>query len=326
MNSACPICGGNGNKQLTSFVASDVALHFFGEDQSERAVQLITTVEQLWGREEAELVECHRCQFTYALPFVSGSAEFYSLAYGDNSEYPSWKWDYEKFFDVVKTDQVQDVGNIIEIGAGNGTLINHLINRNISYKSLTAIEYSSFGVECLKKLGVEVYSKSVCDIQFDKTFDTIAMFQVLEHMDNINQTFDAIYNLSNQGANIHIAVPNKRTRFWFMRHQQFLDVPPCHISIWSKSDFLKVCDNHGFELVGYYEQVSTVRDLYKRMILDNFLSRTKIGFKIKNMNKGLLKKTLGMCCLFFYSILNVTTIFELMNKYGISSYVVLKKK
>lgn len=111
-----------------------------------------------------------------------------------------------------------------------------------------------------------------------------------------------------------------------MRHQQFLDVPPCHISIWSKSDFLKVCDNHGFELVGYYEQVSTVRDLYKRMILDNFLSRTKIGFKIKNMNKGLLKKTLGMCCLFFYSILNVTTIFELMNKYGISSYVVLKKK
>jgi SAM-dependent methyltransferase len=81
-----------------------------------------------------------------------------------------------------------------------------------------------------------------------ETFDLIFMFQVLEHMDDLDGIFSRLSVLLRQGGSLYLAVPNlSRTNFQEHNHT-LLDMPPNHISRWAKSSFEAILKRHDLRL------------------------------------------------------------------------------
>ncbi len=327
-DSRCPICGCLSHDILHKFSKEDVCKHFFKNSSSnESEKEFLNSIVNVWKADTSELRKCSDCDFVFSFPFVSGSTEFYSLAYPNKSEYPKWKWDYQEFFNHVSTLQNNKLGEFLEIGAGNGALIHNVKARNIDISNISAVEFSDYSLSCLNEMGVETYSVPIDQLSVAEHFDTVVMFQVLEHLDRLDSVFNSLRSITSDKAIIHITVPNKKTRLWFMKNGLVVDIPPCHISIWEKKDFERVCENYGFELLVFEEQISKKLDIYKRVILDKFLFKTISGSFLRKMKKGWIKRLVGMFFIFSYSVLNLKILLDLMiNNYGISSYVVLRKK
>ena len=86
--------------------------------------------------------------------------------------------------------------NVLEIGIGNGFVSQYLKNRNINIVTLDIDE----------RLKPDI-SGSILDIPFaDESFDTIAAYEVLEHLpyDNVKKALSEIYRVSQKHAIISL--------------------------------------------------------------------------------------------------------------------------
>ena len=132
-NAFCPLCSNQENILLFKVSSKEAAMHFLVTHSIDKNnLSLISDkIAEIWNRPEAAVVNCKKCDFTFADPYVGGDYEFYNLlphatdAYAEN-----WKWEFEKTYTKIK---------------------------NITHKS--EINYES--KICKKNLNQIIYSKSV---------------------------------------------------------------------------------------------------------------------------------------------------------------------
>ncbi len=251
MAQICPICGSKNSKVLYQVTCDESARHFIVNRKSQNFFSLREHLANLWGAEKCSVVKCNDCGFGYASPYIGGDKKFYDLAY-QRSGYPTWKFEFQETLDFLLNISFDRKNfSVLEVGAGDGAFVGKL-TEIISSDSICATEYSDYGAQQIKKLGIEVYQSDFRENnEWIGKFAAVCMFQVLEHLDNLQAVFEGINQITKNNAYLFLAVPNNKRIDFNEANGALLDMPPNHIGRYTQKSFAIIADRFGWEIKNY---------------------------------------------------------------------------
>ncbi len=260
----CPCCLGTQgllHRTVTAEESATQQIRPWGD--SSRHAELAAHIRRLWDSDYCSLVRCTACGATTSYPFVAGDMRFYDLAYGHTDRYPSNKWEYREALAHLLGPGANYRPNlrVLEIGAGRGAFLRKLVEGGVSPSGLAAVEYSALGRSALQDLGLGYVSDHSLDQpslpqQWSEGFDVIALFQVLEHLDNLDRKLDLLTSCLRTGGNLIVAVPNIARTDFNEANGAFLDQPPNHITRFTQDALKALAERAGLKVVHCQPQPS----------------------------------------------------------------------
>jgi len=275
----CPVCDARKASLLYDVSSEEACRHFLVKGQDpKRFSRLKSHIEDLWKAHTCQVLRCQNCGLSFANPFVAGDSQFYALAY-DRHGYPSEKWEYtitlKKLLGASNGRKIEDV-KLLEIGAGDGAFIRQIAESTVPITNIFCTEYSDYGVTKISNLGVTCLSKNFLSIDLSElgtSFSVVCLFQVLEHMDKLSSVFRRLCSMTSQGASLFIAVPNDKIIEFYEKNGMPLDMPPNHISRWTRKAFDIISERHGWKVVEHRLEPARFLALYKRCAIYHYLKR-----------------------------------------------------
>jgi SAM-dependent methyltransferase len=246
----CPACKSRAISSQQSLSAREVA-HCFAPERAdaESHERIFSCVISLWGGDGCEIMSCKDCGFGFAWPFVAGNAEFYNFT-GASGIYPRAKWEFAHT--VAELGRLNtEHAKILEVGAGNGYFLDQICPSLVRPENVTALEYNDKSIPILKDRGYRALSIDLRDKALDAdrgSFDFIFLFQIVEHLDGLDELFGRIRSLLKRGGSAFCAVPNSARIEYQEANGSVLDLPPNHIGRWTPSAFEAVCRRNGLVL------------------------------------------------------------------------------
>ena len=282
----CPVCASasvsSGNR--FSATSSEAAQHFvLAEADTIRHRTLKAHIESLWSAPACTMMSCNNCGLGFAQPFVAGDAEFYNLAY-PFSDYPQDKWEFAVTLKALEQLETKDM-RCIEVGAGFGHFLNKVSPRFFRADHTTAIEYNSVAGRRLTQGGFNLVNLDVRSEAFasaESAFDFVFMFQVLEHMDDLASLTKRLRYITSDGAHIFIAVPNPARIAFNERSSSLLDMPPNHISLWTRQALEQFALQLGFDLVNFLVEPLAWSKLIRQDLVYSFMRRSQRHGSLEN--------------------------------------------
>jgi 2-polyprenyl-3-methyl-5-hydroxy-6-metoxy-1,4-benzoquinol methylase len=281
---SCPVCYFADARILWKINSTQAAQHFvLKEVEPERYQGLVAHIEKLWGQDNCEVVQCNNCGFCYSNPYIGGDERFYTLAY-DRSKYPSWKWEHQLTYDVL-LKQIKPGNKILEIGAGDGAFVKRIAPKLIPKEHVICTEFSEYGNHRIKEYGITCLTKDFRDfntLDLKEHFDIICMFQILEHLDQLDIVFQKLNWLIKSGGSLFISVPDpKRTQFQEL-NGALLDMPPNHIGRWNRSCFEEIGKRWQFDVKEYKIEYSSFISVAQTLFKYRFLRRSQQAGTLAN--------------------------------------------
>jgi SAM-dependent methyltransferase len=248
---SCPACGHGEGSESFCISAAEAAQHFvLREEDARRHDELRAHIESLWKGDACSTVRCARCRCRYAVPFVAGDQAFYSLAYR-RSGYPGNKWEYRKALAFIGA-LTQGRRKLLEVGAGDGRFVRMVSPSLVRREDVFATEFSEYGIAQLQKLGVRAESvdfRSLSQERLGGPVDLVCLFQVLEHLDDLDGVFRRLGELCGEGGHVLIATPSDAAIEFNERYGALLDMPPNHLTLWNRDAIAMLAGRHGFRVV-----------------------------------------------------------------------------
>ena len=282
----CPACGSSAisSEIKLSVSAEESAQHFvLAEGDKERHSQLVKHISSLWKEPKCEIRECNACTLEFAWPFVAGDGVFYNLAY-PHVDYPKVRWEWSRTVDILsKLDTKGKKG--LEIGSGFGYFLDLVCPRFFKYSDMVAIEYNEVAALRLREKGCSVFGQDIREPkfnEFENSFDFVFMFQVLEHMDNLQALFAQLKTITREGAHLFIAVPNSARTAFNENNKSLLDMPPNHISRWSANAFKSLAEKSGLDLLAIAEEPMSFFDFIKQDLIYSHMRRSQVPGSLSN--------------------------------------------
>ena len=278
----CPICLHTKNTLLYRVASNEAARHFLvaHNQNNDQFVKIEHKITRLWKKKSAAIVVCKNCNFTFADPFIAGDHEFYNLLPHSTAESPeNWKWEFDQTYKKIEAlASGKNNLTLLEIGASTGDFIKR-IGGIIPLKNILCLEYSEIGVASIKKAGIEAYSWHFQELPEklgpEKKFDVICLFQVLEHLDNVDQTFKAFNAIAKPGSHLFIGVPNGRKTRFNELNNALLDMPPNHIGRYNRKVFEFLGKKYGWETDELLTEPFTPLDVVKTVMYYQSLKRAQ---------------------------------------------------
>lgn len=326
----CPVCGNDQLKTLARFSSADVAQHLVLEEKGKKYHDIVNQVELLWEDNHCEICACSNCNFEFASPFVAGDKLFYSTVYSADVVYPEWKWEYQRSYSFIENLIQTGINELtlLEIGAGNGAFLKRITDKLLSKKNVYATEYSEKGREKMLQDGIQCYQKSIFEIQHKKLVppcDIICMFQVLEHLSDIQNIFSALNAMTKEDAFLIIAVPNPLQRKYFDLNKIFLDIPPIHIGRYFKETFARLGEQFQWKIVDLATQPQSYKEKVMKFVFDRY-NRANYAKKVARRKNNLSKTLLKYSYLGYILVVHIKIILHLRLKHmGTSQWLILQK-
>ena len=332
----CPVCASTEARLHFETSAEEAAQHFvLKENHAARHQQLAEHIRTLWQKDTCAVVQCERCGFTYAHPFVAGDAEYYQLAYLRN-QYPAWRWEFSKTQQLLISLAGQSAQplQLLEIGPGDGAFIKQISPALIPKENVVGIEYSPKSIESLKKYGITCLTQDVRTLsekEYAARFDVICMFQVLEHMDDLTSLFRRLSLITKPNAHLFISVPNDKRVFFNEKNGTLLDMPPNHVGRWNKRSFEVMSQQFGWRMEQYdVEEESTGEKIKGHLEYRYYRKRQETGSwanRAAVLRDGPLRTLSQAFLVGLYAPLMIPSLVELLQlkQMGTSQWVYLKK-
>ena len=152
---------------------------------------------------------CRECDFQFMNPQYTNNylSEYYST-YTTAEDYDHVKesllYGHDYYFSLI--EKYVDAGNLLDIGCGNGHLLNAAIKRGWTGQGYDVDKESTHITA--KRLDLKVYHGDFFSNHYDENYDLITMHQVLEHLKEPNKYLKKTHSLIKKDGYIFIAVPN----------------------------------------------------------------------------------------------------------------------
>ena len=317
----CPLCNANCKVTLVEYRSEDSLKHLSINRGQKEYEFLKHQIIQNWNGDKCDFVECENCHFNFAVPFIGGSSELYSVYYNSPDPDPQLNWEHKMATDLIVEKYGENALThlkLLEFGPGDGGFIKNVVQKGFDPKNIFGIESSQSCINALNQFGVSCLSSDLSSIDLEpikNSVDVIVMFQVLEHLSALEQTFKFINEISKDNASLFIAVPNNYVRRYYELKGIFIDVPPIHISRWSQENFKMLGKRFGWKLNKFqYEKNSFTKSAYNFIYNKGFnKDYNKIKSKVKS--KLIRWPILGVkiSYLFFKNLISILNIKLSMN-------------
>lgn len=254
----CPLCKSN-RYIIKEKIATEVLVRDY--------MGLIDVSDHFEGIKEISVNECVNCRLVYFYPGVDGNDSFYRKL----SEQPYYYMDDKAEFHYAIENLIEiNPKNVLEVGSGIGLFLDKIRN---AY-NVSAIETSSKAIEVLNEKGI-----SLDDGQ--SKYDFIILFQVIEHIIDVNGFLTDILNKLEVNGHLLITVPNSESEY--MREvYQVLDCPPHHVTRWSKKALESIVKLFDLEKVGYYQE--PLSDIHYEQLITKRMNSAKQSIMEQNLN------------------------------------------
>jgi 2-polyprenyl-3-methyl-5-hydroxy-6-metoxy-1,4-benzoquinol methylase len=191
-----------------------------------------------FNSDEIYLLKNNMLNFYFFYPFISGSSEFYETL-TKKPLYSSEKNEY-----LFASKYIKDNYSVLDVGCGWGWFKSYIPNTNY-----LGIEFSQKSIEKCRENNIDVTSTLIQDMaKSNKKFDTVVSFQVLEHIEDPIGFIESMIKVTNENGLIIISVPNVDS-YMSIVENNYLNLPPHHISWWSKETLLYIRDKFDLELI-----------------------------------------------------------------------------
>ncbi len=260
---ACPACGAGAAPVRHKHSVAAAAEHLVPVARApERNAELRDRLAELFGGDCVLVRRCEKCGFWFADPFVSGTPEIYNLITEGSELYPADRFEFDLTIEALPTGSI----DLLEIGAGDGAFLRKARAAGV-HGRVCATEYDDGSLASLGAIpGVETFRLSPQDLAGRRpgVFDAICMFQVLEHMDRVDDVFASLRELMAPGGQLFIGVPNDASVNVQEEVTGFWEMPPNHIGRWTRAAMESVASRHGFAVLDHrYEPVNALTELWE---------------------------------------------------------------
>jgi len=323
----CPVCYATNAHLLWSTSSMQAAQHFvLKEKHPERFLKLVSQIEILWGQNTCDVVRCDKCGFYYSNPFIAGDEQFYSLAYV-RTGYPIWKWEFQQTYDVLNKCSGANL-KLLDIGAGDGGFVKRIAESILPKENILCTEFSDYGKQEIVKFGVTSLSddfRNLSNVELKESLDVVCMFQILEHLDRLDVSFQKLNWLMKSGGSLFIAVPNNSRIEFDELNGALLDMPPNHIGRWNKKCFEVIGKQNGFHIEDYKIEEYSFLSMAKHFIFNRMLRKSQRSGSFENrlfkINNRYLLRIMQMIGFAVYSIMAIPVLIKKNSWQGESQWI-----
>lgn len=227
-----------------------------------------------------------------------------------------WFMGRKEFILNQMTRFIDHSSKIIEIGAGTGNVSRYLMSHG--YKKISVGEMHLNGLKYAKSYGIKDCNQfNLLDAPFEGEFDTVCMFDVLEHIEDDDLALQNVSKILVERGNIVLSVPS---HMWLWNRD---DAIAGHKRRYTKKQLVIKLKNNGFEIVtARYFFIFITPLLYLRTIL-NKDDKSSVR-KEEYSNDISMKPLLSNILLFISRVENKINKF-LPNLFGGSLLVIARK-
>lgn len=277
----CPVCL-SGDTSVRSIVSANAAAQHFvaKEGNTKRNQELCDHIISLWNADDCRIVQCRACGFGFVDPYVAGDETFYRLAY-ERSNYPKKKWEFDRTVEELYSMSFS-ADRVLEVGAGSGYFLDKIVGKFVPRSGVTALEYSDPALQSLRGKGYLALQEDLRNVSFHQTFDAIFLFQVVEHMDGLDNLFSVISGLLEDNGSLFIAVPNSKRIEFDEENGSLLDTPPNHIGRSTPRAFQTIGTRHSLKLDRHEIEPFSLLDYIKQDIGYSYLRRSQRKGTLEN--------------------------------------------
>lgn len=254
--------------------------------------------ESFKGITEISVLECEEIGYRFYYPFPEIDEEqFYNKTGRQEAYYPQSRWEFSIALEFMRPND-----NILEIGSGYGGFLDILSNKGFS--SYQGIELNQKAIEVIRNKGYKITDSLIQNFSqyHNEEFDIVCMFQVLEHINDVDSFIRNCLKVLKKNGKLIIAVPNNDA---FVMQYDYLssagNLPPHHIGLWREESLKKIGIYYGLKLISVEKETlpSSLLGYYytlkMKKILGNFANLIVFPTRwlIKLFFKGKTNKILG---------------------------------
>lgn len=271
---SCPVCRCTTALQLRHVTAQEATQHSVRKEAfPERFAKMHAEICHLWEGTSCQILRCQECSFTYAFPYVSGREGFYGLLLSSPS-YPQDRFEFGRVVAILRDRfQGRPDAHLLEVGAGDGAFVRQVAPALIPAAQVLCTEFSAAGAQAIRDRGIACEMTDVRKLREPRQqhrFAALCMFQVLEHLDRLDELWEAFNFLAAPSADLFLSVPNDRWIHFQETHGGELDMPPNHIGRWNQTAFATIAKSHGWELVKHFVEPASRRGVVRRIATSRF--------------------------------------------------------
>jgi SAM-dependent methyltransferase len=326
----CPACL-NEAKVFSVLSSLEATSHFKDRASSiEEFKDLQEHIENLWQSDTCLRRRCDNCNLIFVDPFVAGDSFFYNLAQSSHV-YPKNRWEYSVAIDNIGT--LFDANfNLLEIGAGRGEFLVEVLSHGVPADHLLAIEFDKVGAKTIRELGIKCLEVDLRKAALPKSvgFSAIVMFQVFEHLDDLDSFLEILVSLLQDQGKVIVSVPNSMRIKFVEESIGFIDMPPNHLTTWSQES-LEVLFNRNHLKMKYFEvEKANFLDFVYQLIYYSILKRRQNGTQLEKRILSLRMRKLRILVFAFFAFFHVfyrfSKILQFNLKLGGSQLAVFEKR
>jgi len=226
----------------------------------------------LYTLKDFTVVRCKSCGFVYVNPRIANEelSTLYSSDYFRNHDFGYLDYEataylrkksFERWYKNIKPFLAREKGNALDIGCASGYFLEVL--QNDGWK-VEGIELDPRTIEVLKTKNIPAYTNTFDTFQSDKKYHLITLFDVLEHLPDIEDTFKRLSSLLHPDGAIALITPNADSFQHKLFGKRWFQLKPVeHIHYFSPSTLQRAVAPHNLKVTtimkgGQYADVNFI--------------------------------------------------------------------
>jgi SAM-dependent methyltransferase len=141
----------------------------------------------------------------------------------------------------------------------------------------SARSWSGDGIQKIRNYGIDAQALDVRTLNPEQPFDVICCFQVLEHLDRLDELFTHLHHITTTRGRLFFSVPNPKRIEFNETHGALLDMPPNHIGRWNARAFEAMCSRHGWRLELFESEPQDAAAFSRQFAIYRLMRRQQIG-------------------------------------------------